>query len=91
MSRVCTIGVRGAHKNIYYGVGYSGCGITLANLAGQVIADIFHGDTGRWLRMPFYCRNLEWAPPEPMRWVGYKIFTSLTGRSPRQAYRPETE
>ena len=84
LSRVCTMGVRGAHKNVYYSLGYSGHGITLANLAGRVLTDIYSGDDAQWRDLPFYQQRLLWMPPDPFRWAGYHVFTRLTGKSPRR-------
>ena len=84
MTRVCTMGVRGDHRNVYYALGYSGHGITLANLAGRVLCDIYSGDDARWRGLPFYQQRLRYIPPEPLRWAGYQLYTRLTGRSPRR-------
>lgn len=84
MSRVCSMGVRGEHRNVYYALGYSGHGITLANLAGRVLCDIYAGDDARWRDLPFYMRPLRGIPSEPLRWIGYHAYTKLTGRSPRK-------
>ncbi|MCB9543759.1 MAG: FAD-dependent oxidoreductase [Myxococcales bacterium] len=84
LARVCAMGVRGAHRNVYYAFGYSGHGITLANMAGEVICDIYSDADERWRGLPFYQPKLYWIPPEPMRWVGYQLFTRATGRSPRR-------
>jgi gamma-glutamylputrescine oxidase len=81
MARHCGIGVMGAHRNIYYGVGYSGHGVVLANLAGRVIADLYAGDHDRWREACFYNYQPRGIPPEPMRWLGYHAYTRLTGRS----------
>jgi gamma-glutamylputrescine oxidase len=80
--RHCAIGVTGSHRNIYYGVGYSGHGITLSNLAGRVIADLYAGDAEAWRDCAFFMRKPSGIPPEPLRWVGYQLYTRLTGRSP---------
>lgn len=80
--RHCAIGVMGAHRNVYYGVGYSGHGITLANLAGRVIADLYAGDHDRWKDVAFYMRRPGGIPREPLRWLGYHLYTRLTGKSP---------
>lgn len=85
MSRVCTMGVQGRHRNVYFALGYSGHGITLANLAGEVLTDIYSGDDERWRDLPFFQQRLLFVPPEPFRWVGYHAYTALTGRSPRRA------
>jgi glycine/D-amino acid oxidase-like deaminating enzyme len=84
MSRVCSMGVMGEHRNVYYALGYSGHGVTLANLAGRVLCDIYSGDDERWRDLPFYMRPLGGVPPEPLRWIGYQLYTRLTGRSPRR-------
>lgn len=85
MSRVCTMGVTGKHRNVYFALGYSGHGITLANLAGEVLTDIYSGDDARWRDLPFYQQRLLYVPPEPFRWIGYHAYTKLTGRSPRRS------
>ena len=81
--RNCSIGVTGTQRNIYYGLGYSGHGVTLANLAGEVITDIYSQEDERWRDLPFYQAKFSPIPLEPFRWIGYKLFTSVTGRSPR--------
>lgn len=77
------IGVRGEHRNVYYAVGYCGHGVTLANLAGEILCDLYAGDDSRWRDLPFIQNSYHPIPPEPFRWVGYQLFTRLTGRSPR--------
>jgi gamma-glutamylputrescine oxidase len=84
MSRVCTMGVQGKHRNVYFALGYSGHGVTLANLAGEVLADVYAGDDARWHGLPFFQQRLLFVPPEPFRWVGYHAYTAVTGRSPRR-------
>ena len=83
LSRLPTIGVRGAHRNLYFALGYSGHGITLSNLAGKVLTDVYSGADERWRGLPFYDRRLRYVPPEPLRFLGYHAYTRLTGRSPR--------
>ncbi|HEY8943989.1 MAG TPA: FAD-dependent oxidoreductase, partial [Polyangiaceae bacterium] len=87
MDRVCTMGVLGKYRNVLYALGYSGHGLTLANLAGEVLADIYAGDAARWRGLPFFEHRLPFVPPEPFRWLGYQLYTSLTGRSPRTRTR----
>ncbi|MBX3155654.1 MAG: FAD-dependent oxidoreductase [Deltaproteobacteria bacterium] len=78
--RHCAIGVLG--DNVYYAVGFSGHGIVLANLAGRVLADLYAGEHDAWRDCAFYMRRPGGIPPEPMRWIGYHLYTKLTGRSP---------
>jgi len=82
LARHAAIGVMGRHGNVYYGLGYSGHGVVLANLAGQVITDLYAGDHDPWRAAPFYMKRPSGIPPEPLRWPGYHAYTQLTGRSP---------
>ncbi|MBA3394630.1 MAG: FAD-dependent oxidoreductase [Deltaproteobacteria bacterium] len=82
LARHCAIGVTGAHRNIYYAVGYSGHGIVLANLAGRVLTDLYAGDHDAWRDYAFYMKSPSGIPSEPLRWLGYQLYTRLTGRSP---------
>lgn len=85
MTRVCSMGVTGRHRNVYYALGYSGHGVVLANLAGEVLCDLYSDHHEPWRDLPFYQRRIEgMIPPEPLRWAGYQVFTRLTGRSPRR-------
>jgi len=83
MNRQPLFGVRGDARNVYYALGYCGHGVTLANLAGEFIADLYAGDDSRWRGLPFYQSRYHRIPPEPFRWFGYQGYTRLTGRSPR--------
>ncbi len=87
-TRVPLVGVRGDFNNIYYGLGYSGSGITAATLVGRVLADLYVGDGERWAHLPGIHRRAGWLPPEPWRWLGYQVYTALTRRSRSRAYRP---
>jgi glycine/D-amino acid oxidase-like deaminating enzyme len=84
LDRVCSFGVRGADRNVYYALGYSGHGLALSLLAGEVLADLYIGNHEAWRDQPFYQRRLLPMPPEPLRWLGYQVYTRLTGRSPRR-------
>jgi gamma-glutamylputrescine oxidase len=77
------MGVRGDNRNVFYAIGYCGHGVTLANIAGQVLTDMYSGDDERWRGLPFYHATYAPIPPEPFRWFGYQMFTKLTGKSPR--------
>jgi len=84
LDRVCTMGVRGTHRNVYFALGYSGHGLALALLAGRVIADLHEGNHEAWRDLAFYQRKPRPLPPEPLCWIGYQAYTRLTGRSPRR-------
>ena len=50
----------------------------------RVLADLYSGDHDAWRDLPFYQKRLPPIPPEPLRWLGYQVYTRLTGRSPRR-------
>ena len=77
------MGVRGEARNVYYSLGYCGHGVTLANLAGEILCDLYADDDTRWRDLPFVNSGYHRIPPEPFRWIGYQLFTRLTGKSPR--------
>lgn len=83
LNRTPLMGVRGDNRNIFYAIGYCGHGVTLGNIAGQVLTDLYSGDDERWRGLPFYQPRYAPIPPEPFRWIGYQTFTRLTGKSPR--------
>ena len=65
-----SVGVMGAHRNIFYGLGYAGHGINLSTLFGKVIADIYVGEASQWNDMPFLNHHYISLPPEPLKWAG---------------------
>ena len=82
--RICSMGVMGPHRNIYYALGYSGHGLALGALAGRVLRDLYSDDHEPWRALPFYHKRLLPIPPEPLRWLGYQAYTRITGQSPRK-------
>ena len=82
--RICSMGVTGPRRNLYYALGYSGHGLALGALAGRVLRDLYSDDHAPWQGLPFYQKRLPPIPPEPLRWLGYQMYTRLTGRSPRK-------
>lgn len=79
------MGVRGEHRNVYYAIGYNGHGVTLANIAGQVIADIYSGDDEKWRGLPFYQPAYKRIPPEPF--AGSATRCSPSSPASRRAHR----
>ncbi len=80
LARHCAMGV--LRGRIYYSLGYSGHGVVLANLAGEVLADLYADHHEPWRDAAFYGKRPTGIPPEPFRWVGYHAYTRATGRSP---------
>jgi gamma-glutamylputrescine oxidase len=85
LKRFVAMGVLGT--NIYYSLGYSGHGVTLANLAGRVLTDLYSGVHEPWRDYAFYMQRPSGIPPEPFRWLGYQLVSRITGKSPFK--RPE--
>jgi gamma-glutamylputrescine oxidase len=65
-----SVGCTGRHKNIFYGLGYSGHGVNLTSVFGRIIADLEAGREEPWRRYPFVNASLEYVPNEPFRWLG---------------------
>ncbi len=70
-----SVGVAGRNRNVYYGAGYAGHGVTLAFLFGKVIADIHSGKLENWHVMPFFQNRMSsYLPPEPFRYMAVKSY-----------------
>jgi glycine/D-amino acid oxidase-like deaminating enzyme len=66
------IGSAGRSGNLHYALGYSGMGVSLASLAGRVLADAVLGEGRRWDEL-VYRRDRPWPlPPEPWRFLGFQ-------------------
>ena len=65
-----SVGRTGKHKNIFYGLGYSGHGVNLSSLFGSIIADLEAGRDREWKDYPFVNARLDYIPNEPLRWLG---------------------
>jgi len=84
LDRQPSIGTGLVAPNVMHALGYSGHGVSLALVAGRVLADLYVGNHDDWRELAFYNKRLLPIPPEPLRWLGYHVYTKLTGRSPRK-------
>ena len=64
-----SVGCTGKHKNIFYGLGYSGHGVNLSSVFGRIIADLEAGRDEPWTSYPFLNASLDYVPNEPFRWL----------------------
>jgi glycine/D-amino acid oxidase-like deaminating enzyme len=64
-----SVGCIGRHKNIFYGIGYSGHGVNLTSIFGRIIADLEAGREELWQQYPFVKSRLYYVPNEPFRWL----------------------
>ncbi len=70
-------GRTGRARNVFYGGGYGGHGISMASYAGRIIADLIAGRDLGPARV-LVDRHLPPLPPEPLRWlVGNTIISTL--------------
>lgn len=72
-----SIGVTGAHQNIYYATGFSGNGVVLTQLAGKLISQLMAGDDAEILQLPFINHRIPWAGFEPFRFPISRILLRL--------------
>lgn len=78
-----SVGVTGKHRNVFYGLGYSGHGVNLTSIFGRIIADLEAGRGARWTQYPFVNAHLMYVPNEPFRWMaaeGSLAWYGLTDR-----------
>ncbi len=66
------IGRTGKKDNIYYAMGYSGMGASLATLAGRVLADLVRGEDRRWQDLLYLRDRTLPLPPEPLRFLAFQ-------------------
>jgi glycine/D-amino acid oxidase-like deaminating enzyme len=79
-----SVGSTGKHRNIFYGLGYSGHGVNLTSIFGRIIADFEAGREAQWTQYPFVNAHLIYVPNEPFRWLaaeGSLGWYELTERS----------
>ncbi|MEM9668710.1 MAG: FAD-binding oxidoreductase [Pseudomonadota bacterium] len=69
------IGVRGAHENVYYGIGFNGHGVPQATLTGKLLADKATGNAHAY-ETALARRAFGW-PPEPFLSLGGKSLSFL--------------
>lgn len=70
--RAPEIGRTGRRRNIFYALGYSGMGVSLATLSGRVLADLIEGNDDRWKDLLYLHDPVMPLPPEPFRFLGFQ-------------------
>lgn len=58
------------HRNIHYGFGYSGNGVTQSWLGGKILASLCMNAEDEWSQCGFVGGPRGHFPPEPIRWIG---------------------
>ena len=64
-----SVGCIGKHRNVFYGLGYSGHGVNLTSIFGRIIADLDAGREAQWRHYPFVNARFDYVPNEPFRWA----------------------
>jgi len=67
------VGRMGKHDNIFYAIGFSGHGVNLTSIFGQILADLIHGNSADWRWLPYLDRLPPYIPNEPFRWLGVQM------------------
>jgi gamma-glutamylputrescine oxidase len=65
-----SVGRMGKYENIFYAIGFSGHGVNLTSVFGQVVADLVRGKEEDWRWLPYLNRLPPYIPNEPFRWLG---------------------
>ena len=67
------VGRMGKHDNIFYAIGFSGHGVNLTSIFGEILSDLIHGNRADWRWLPYLDRLPPYIPNEPFRWLGVQL------------------
>jgi glycine/D-amino acid oxidase-like deaminating enzyme len=74
------VGTLGTYRNIHYGMGYAGNGVTSSNLIGRTLASLSLELDDEYARSPLVSEPPSYLPPEPIRSAGARIVRSAIER-----------
>ena len=74
------VGVLGKQRNIHYGLGYSGNGVSASNLIGRTLASVVLGLQDDYAQSPLVSDPPTYLPPEPIRSAGARAVRSAIER-----------
>ena len=74
------VGVLGKHRNVHYGLGYSGNGVSASNLIGRTLASVVLDLQDDYAQSPLVSEPPTYLPPEPVRSVGARAVRSAIER-----------
>jgi glycine/D-amino acid oxidase-like deaminating enzyme len=64
------LGALQGHRQVFYGVGFSGNGVGPSYVAGQILASLATGRLDEWSASPLVRSPRAILPPEPVRYLG---------------------
>ena len=74
------VGVLGKYRNVHYGLGYSGNGVSASNLIGRTLASLALGLEDDYAQSPLVSEPPTYLPPEPIRSAGARAVRSAIER-----------
>jgi glycine/D-amino acid oxidase-like deaminating enzyme len=74
------VGTLGTYRNVHYGMGYAGNGVTSSNLIGRTLASLSLGLDDEYAQLPLVSAPPTYLPPEPFRSAGARVVRSAIER-----------
>lgn len=68
-----SVGIIGDHKNLYYGVAYSGSGVGFGMMAGRIITDLMSGDPSVLTALSVVNHKIPYVGPQSLRIIPARI------------------
>jgi glycine/D-amino acid oxidase-like deaminating enzyme len=81
------LGTLGSHKNIVFGIGWSGNGVGPSVIGGRILASLALERKDEWSLHPLVGRGLNNFPPEPIRYLGAHLVRSAVAAKERAELR----
>jgi putative aminophosphonate oxidoreductase len=76
-------GTLGPHKNIVFGIGWSGNGVGPSVIGGRILASLALDRQDEWSQHPLVGRGLNNFPPEPIRYLGAHLVRTAVAAKER--------
>jgi putative aminophosphonate oxidoreductase len=77
------LGCFSRHKNICYGIGWSGNGVGPSVLGGKILASLALERNDEWSNHPLVGRSANGFPPEPIRFIGAHVVRAAVASKDR--------
>ena len=77
------LGCFSGHRNICYGIGWSGNGVGPSVLGGRILASLALERNDEWSNHPLVGRSANGFPPEPIRFIGAHVVRAAVASKER--------